>query len=67
MRWLDGITDSMDMSLNKFWVNDTTTQLLFLKKPLCYDASADTLGPASKNDAPYRVSLVYFYKDDLSW
>lgn len=45
---------------SKFWVNETASRLIIMKKPLCYDASSDSLNTASNNDAPYRLTLVYF-------
>ncbi len=45
---------------SKFWVNETASQLLIIKKPLCYDASSDSLNTASSSDVPYRLTLLYF-------
>ena len=51
----------------KFWVRETTSHLLVMKKPMCYDASSDSLCKASDDEAPYRLTLVYFHKGQLDW
>ena len=52
---------------SKFWVNETESHLLVMKKPQCYDASSDQTGTPSQDDAPYRLTMVYFYKGNLNW
>ena len=51
----------------KFWVSETSSHLLIKKKPLCYDAASCELCPASEDDAPYRLTLVYFQNGELYW
>ena len=52
---------------SKFWVNETESRLLVMKKPQCYDASSGQTGTPSNDDAPYRLTMAYFYKGELSW
>jgi len=51
----------------KFWVSETASRLLVMKKPLCYDASSDELCTASNDDAPYRLTLAFFHNGELYW
>lgn len=50
-----------------FWVNDTTRNMLFLKKPQYLDSQDGQLYPATAGSKHYRVTFAYFYKDTLSW
>lgn len=52
---------------SKFWVNKTESRLLVRKKPQCYDASSKQIDKPSKDEAPYRLTMVYFNKEKLSW
>lgn len=55
--------EAASMHLNPkslFWVNETVNDLLFLKKPQCYNASTESLSTASDDMAPYRLTMVYF-------
>jgi hypothetical protein len=52
---------------SKFWVNETESRFLVMKKPQCYDSYSEQIGIPSKDDAPYRLTMVYFYKGNLSW
>ena len=59
---------SMHINLNsKFWVHETESRLLVKKKPQCYDAYSEQIVTPSKDDVPYRLTMVYFYKGILSW
>jgi hypothetical protein len=59
---------SMHINLkSKFWVNKTESRLLVRKKPQCYDASSKQIDKPSKDEAPYRLTMVYFNKEKLSW
>ena len=53
--------------LSNFWVSETAHHLIIMKKPQCYDASSGSIITASDSDAPYRLTLAYFYKGDLTW
>ena len=64
------IFEGASMHINpksKFWVNETESHLIIKKKPLCYDARSEQVGTPSNDDAPYRLTMVYFSKGDLSW
>lgn len=52
---------------SRFWVRETTSRLVVIKKPQCYDASSGSVRIASDSDAPYRLTLAYFYKGELTW
>ena len=53
----------MPISLQSlFWVNETARNILFMKKPLCYDPSTDSLCIASDPVEPCRLTMVYFNK-----
>ena len=64
------IFEDASMHINpksKFWVSETESRLLIMKKPQCYDAFSKQIASPSKDDAPYRLTMVYFYKGKLSW
>lgn len=64
------IFENASMHINpqsRFWVKETESRLLVMKKPQCYDAHSEQIGTPSKDDAPYRLTLVYFYKGELIW
>ncbi|MBO4674346.1 MAG: hypothetical protein J5616_08370 [Bacteroidaceae bacterium] len=48
-----------------FWVRETASQFLILKKPQIYDALKDVLSPASNESAHYRLSIVHYNKSEL--
>ena len=55
--------EAASMHLNPkslFWVNEIVNDLLFIKKPQCYNASTESLSTASDHMAPYRITMVYF-------
>ena len=59
---------SMHVNPNStFWVNDTTRNLLLLKKPQYLSSSDGQLYPAKDDSYHYRLSFVYFYKGELFW
>ena len=67
---LVNIFDEASMHINirsKFWVNKTERHLLVMKKPQCYDAYSEQILTPSEDDMPYRLTMVYFYKGNLSW
>ena len=51
----------------KFWVADTTRNAFYIKIPQVYDASTQRLGHVSDDTAYYRISVVYFNRERLSW
>ena len=64
------IFEKASMHINpksKFWVNEMESILLVKKKALCYDAYSEQIITPSKDDAPYRLTMVYFYKGNLNW
>ena len=43
---------------SKFWVNETASHLLVMKKPQYYDAASDSLLTALDIDIAYRLTIV---------
>ena len=50
-----------------FWVSDTTRNMLLVRKPQYLDGRNGQLYTARDNGEHYRVTFVYFYKDNLNW
>lgn len=64
------IFEGASMHINpqsKYWVNETESRLLVMKKPQCYNARSEQICKPSKDDAPYRLTMVYFFKGNLNW
>ena len=58
--------DAASMHVNpksSFWIRETTKKLFLIRKPQCYDVSTDSLSTSIDDPAPYRVTMVYFSKD----
>ncbi len=54
--------------LSTFWVRDTVSKLLFMKKPQYYDATSQQVIPAGdSSDIHYRITVAYYYKTQISW
>mgnify|MGYP006988898680 CR=1 FL=1 len=59
---------SMHVNPNaKFWVSETASRLLVMKRAQCYDAHTGLLCNPTGDDSPYRLTTVYFYKGNLIW
>ena len=52
---------------SKFWVDETSRNMLMMKVPQVYDSSDDLLHNPLSDTAYYRISIVYFHKGNLSW
>ena len=62
--------ESLSMPMNTeatFWVRETTRNLLFMKQLQYFDGSQSLTCKAKKNDAHYRLSIVYYYNSELVW
>jgi len=51
----------------KFWVDDTTRSAFFTKVPQVYNASNGQLNSVSDDTPYYRITMVYFDKEQLLW
>lgn len=57
--------DAASMHINPkstYWIRETTKKL-FIRKPQCYDVSTDSLSTATDDAAPYRLTMLFFSKD----
>ena len=52
---------------SKYWVNETSRNVLMMKVPQVYDSSDGLLHNPSSDMAYYRISIVYFHKGKLNW
>ena len=59
--------ENPEMKKSKYWVKETKTRFLFMKKPQCYDVCSEQLSTPAKDEMPYRLTIVYFYKGYLVW
>ena len=50
-----------------FWVNDTTRNMLLMKKPQILSGRDGQISSAGDDVNHYRISIVYFSKDSLTW
>lgn len=50
-----------------FWVSDTVRRFLLHTVVQYYDAGSDQLCKAAGDDMHVRLSMAYFYKDNLVW
>ncbi len=50
-----------------FWVNETVKHLLLLKRPQYYDAYSDHFHSVMDDKKHNRLTIVYFYKNNLIW
>ena len=67
---LTAVFEKASMHINpnsKYWVRETSSRLLFMKKPRDYDAPSDTLSKASDDIIAYRLTVVYFTPSELVW
>jgi len=67
---LIAVFEKASMHINpksKYWVRETSSRLLFMKKPRYYDAPSDTLSKASDDIIAYRLTVVYFTPSELVW
>ena len=73
LKWNQSLVDQFEaasMHINPdstFWVNDTTRNMLFQKKPQFLDARDAQLHPATDDANHYRLSIVHFFKGNLNW
>ena len=53
---------------SRFWVKETSSRLIFKKKPRYYDVRSDKLGNATEDVIAYRLTVVYFNQSlELTW
>lgn len=52
---------------SEFWVSDTASRFVLLKKAQYYHVKTDSLCKASDSVNPYRLSIVYFHNGQLNW
>lgn len=52
---------------SSFWVSETARNKFMMKIPQVYDSSQDILCTASNDTPYYRITMVYFYKGNLTW
>ena len=59
---------SMHINPNStFWVNDTTHNMLLMRKPQILNGRDGQISSAGDDVNHYRISIVYFSKDSLIW
>jgi hypothetical protein len=62
--------ESASMHINPdstFWINDTTRSMLLMKKLQILSGRDGQISPARDDVNHYRISIVYFTKDTLTW
>ena len=73
IRWDSTLTSAFEaerMPFNpdsSFWVCDTASRFLLPNKLQYYDAVSDQLCKAAGDDMHVRLSMAYFYKDNIEW
>ena len=61
MRWLNGITDSMDMSLSKIWEMVKDSEMCCSLWGHKESDTTEQLNNSTLNSIPSYVYIIYFY------